>query len=133
MREPRALWRQLGPAGFLDFQALLGGSSLILLVNPLMWLLTLAYFLGHGTVVDSVIQSLFPAPVYYLALLCLVGGNFIFFYTNVYACVRAGYYDLARYMLLGPLYWLLMSVAAWVALVSLISQPSLLGQRRSTA
>ncbi|HEX8732291.1 MAG TPA: glycosyltransferase family 2 protein, partial [Ktedonobacterales bacterium] len=79
--------------------------------------------LGRGTAVDSVIQSVFPAPVYYLALLCLVGGNFIFFYTNVYACVRAGYYDLARYMLLGPLYWLLMSVAAWVALVSLIRNP----------
>lgn len=123
MREPRALWRQLGPSGFLDFQALLGGSSLILLINPLMWLLTLAYILGHGTVVDSVIESVFPAPVYYLALLCLVVGNFIFFYTNVYACVRAGYYDHARYMILGPLYWLLMSVAAWVALVSLIRSP----------
>jgi hypothetical protein len=61
--------------------------------------------------------------VYYLALLCLVVGNFIFFYTNIYACVRAGYYDLARYMFLGPLYWLLMSVAAWVALVSLIRNP----------
>ena len=123
MRDPRALWRQLGPSGFMDFQALLGGSSLILLINPLMWLLTLAYVLGHGTAVDIAIQALFPPAVYYLALLCLVAGNFIFFYTNVYACVRAGYYDLARYMLLSPLYWLLMSIAAWVALVSLIHNP----------
>lgn len=123
MRDPLALWRQLGPSGFLDFQLLLGGSSLLLLINPLMWLLTLAYLFGHGTAVDTTIQSLFPTADYYLALICLVVGNFIFFYTNIYACVRGGYPDLARSMLLGPYYWALMSIAAWMALVSLIRNP----------
>lgn len=123
MRDPRTLWRQLGPSGFLDFQTLLGGSSLLMLINPLMWLLTLVYIVGHGTIVGPAIQSLFPPAVYYPSLLCLVVGNFVFFYTNIYACVRGGYYDLARYMLLSPLYWVLMSIAAWVALISLIRNP----------
>ncbi|HEX8733639.1 MAG TPA: glycosyltransferase [Ktedonobacterales bacterium] len=123
MRDPLALWRELGPSGFIDFQALVGGSSVILLVNPLAWLLTLAYILGHGTALDAAIQALFPPEIYYLSLLCFVGGNFVFFYLNIYACVRGGYPDLARAMLLTPLYWLLMSVAAWVALVSLARDP----------
>src|SRR5262249_54742200 len=42
MRHPVALWRAMGPLGFLDFQLLVGGASLAMLVNPLMWLLTLA-------------------------------------------------------------------------------------------
>ncbi|MDE3231466.1 MAG: glycosyltransferase [Chloroflexota bacterium] len=123
MRDPLALWRELGPSGFVDFQTLVGGSSVILLVNPLAWLLTLAYILGHGAALDAAIRSLFPPEIYYLSLLCFVGGNFVFFYLNIYACVRGGYPDLARAMPLTPLYWLLMSVAAWMALVSLVRDP----------
>jgi cellulose synthase/poly-beta-1,6-N-acetylglucosamine synthase-like glycosyltransferase len=123
MRRPVRLWREVGPIGFLDFQLLVGGSSLALLINPLMWLLTLTYALGHGTPLAGMIESLFPTAVYYPALACLVIGNFIFFYSNLYACIRSGQVGLTRYALLSPLYWLLMSVGAWVGLLSLVRNP----------
>jgi cellulose synthase/poly-beta-1,6-N-acetylglucosamine synthase-like glycosyltransferase len=123
MRRPLGLLRELGSRGFIDFQMLVGGSSLLLLFNPLMWGLTVTYALSKGTVIGGFIQTLFPAPLYYPALLSFVGWNFILFYCNVYACVRHNLTELTRYTLLVPVYWVMMSFAAWAGLVSLIRHP----------
>jgi glycosyltransferase XagB len=123
MRHPLQLFRQLGPSGFVDFQSLVGASSLLLLINPLMWLLTLAYMVGKGTPFGAFLESLYPPAVYYPALVSLVVWNFIFFYTSAYVCVRHGFLDLTRYALLTPVYWVLMSVGAWMGLISLIRNP----------
>lgn len=123
MRRPRRLLRELGPRGFTDFQALVGGSSLLFLINPVMWALTALYIATKGTGTGDFIESLFPAPIYYLALLSLLSWNFIFFYCSVYVCVRHGFADLTRYTLLIPLYWVMMSVGAWAGLISLIRRP----------
>jgi glycosyltransferase XagB len=123
MRHPLLLLRQLGPRGFVDFQILVGASCLVLLTNPLMWALTLLYMVCQGTALDAFIQTLFPAPLYYPALLNLVVGNFIFFYSNAYVCVRHDHMRLTRFALLTPAYWLLMSIGAWSGLFSLIRNP----------
>jgi glycosyltransferase XagB len=123
MRHPLQLLRQLGVRGFADFQMLVGASTLLLLINPLMWVLTAAYVASKGTPVGAFIQSLYPAQLYYLALVSLVMWNFVFFYSNAYVCVRHGFLDLTRYALLTPIYWLLMSIGAWTGLISLIRNP----------
>jgi len=78
---------------------------------------------GKGTPFGGFIESLYPPDVYYPALLSLVVWNFIFFYSNAYVCVRHGFIDLTRYALLTPVYWALMSVGAWMGLISLIHNP----------
>jgi cellulose synthase/poly-beta-1,6-N-acetylglucosamine synthase-like glycosyltransferase len=123
MRHPLLLVRQLGLRGFVDFQMLVGASCLVVLINPLMWALMGLYMVGAWTPLDKYIEMLFPAPLYYPALLSLVVGNFIFFSCNVYTCVRHGYLDLTRYALLTPVYWILMSFGAWRGLISLIRNP----------
>jgi cellulose synthase/poly-beta-1,6-N-acetylglucosamine synthase-like glycosyltransferase len=123
MRHPVRLWRDVGGRGFFDFQSLVGGSSMLLLVNPLMWALLLVYALAHGTTLAGAIESLFPTPLYYAALLSFVAGNFLFFYTGLYVCVRHGFDDLTKYALLAPLYWVLMSFGAWAGVVSLARDP----------
>jgi cellulose synthase/poly-beta-1,6-N-acetylglucosamine synthase-like glycosyltransferase len=123
MRRPRVLWKQLGLRGFVDFQVLVGGSSLILLLNPIMWGLTATYVATRGTPISGFIESLFPAEMYYLALLSLVVGNFILFYSYTYVCVRRDYLELTRVAPLAPLYWIIMSIGAWVGLLSLIRDP----------
>ena len=123
MRHPLLLWKQLGLRGFIDFQMLVGGSSLVLLLNPLMWMLTALYLTEKGTHVGTVVESLFPPVLYYPALVSLVAVNFILFYCNAYVCVRHNYIDLTRYTVFTPLYWVLMSVGAWLGLLSLIRNP----------
>ena len=123
MRHPLQLYREMGPGGFADFQLLVGAQSLVLLLNPVVWLLTVTYALNKGTRLGDYIQSLFPGPLYYLALLSFVFGNFVFLYINLYVCVRRGYDHLARYALLSPVYWVLMSIGAWTGFISLIRHP----------
>ena len=124
MRRPLRLLGDLGPRGFADFQVLVGFNSLLLLINPFMWMLTVAYTATKGTTSGNFIQSLFPTPLYYLGLMCLVLWNFIFFYSSVYVCVRHDMMRLTRYAVLIPLYWILMSVGAWAGLASLVRHPS---------
>jgi cellulose synthase/poly-beta-1,6-N-acetylglucosamine synthase-like glycosyltransferase len=122
MRSPRQFLDQVGPRAFVDFQMLVGGTAFVLLLNPIMWALTIAYFLSKSAPLGATIQSLFPPVLYYPALFCLL-ANYVFLYSQLYICVRRGYDDLARYALLGPLYWLLMSVGAWAGLISLVRDP----------
>lgn len=122
MRHPIRLYRQLGPVAFSDFQLLVGGTCLMLLINPIMWALTIVYFLEKNSSIGETIHALFPPAIYYAALVCLL-ANYVFFYSQLYIVVRRGYHDLARYATLGPIYWLLMSLGGWAGLVSLIRDP----------
>jgi glycosyltransferase XagB len=123
MRHPLLLCRELRLRGFLDFQLLVGVSSFLLLINPLMWGLTATYVATKGTGIGNFIQTLYPPIGYYPALVSMVVWNFIFFYCNTYVCVRHNFIDLTRYTLLTPLYWVLMSTGAWQGLISLIRNP----------
>lgn len=123
MRHPLLLLRELHFRGFIDFQLLVGASSVLLLINPLMWGLTATYVGTKGTNVGDFIQTLYPPMVYYPGLVSLLLWNFIFFYSNAYVCVRHDFVDLTRYTLLTPLYWVLMSLGAWRGLISLVRSP----------
>ena len=122
-RHPLRLWGQLGSRAYVDFQVLVGGTALLLLLNPLMWTLTAVYMATKGTQVGGYIQALYPPYVYYPSLLSLLLWNFILFYTGAYVCVRHGMADLARYALLVPFYWVILSIGAWAGLISLVRNP----------
>ncbi len=115
MRSPRDLLRELGLGRFLAFQVVVGGTWLTSLVNPLFWTLTLAYaFTG-----SSVIRDLFPAPMLYAGTLSFVVGNWLFGYTLLLGAMERKLYGNVKWMLLAPLYWALMSVAAYKAAAQL--------------
>jgi len=123
MRRPIKLLREMGILGWMDFHLLVGGTFFVLLVNPVMWGLTLAYILGRQTPLDNWISLLFPPFIYYPGVLCQLVGNFLAVYVIIYASVRYRHYDLTPFVLAEPFYWLLMSLGAWRALLSLIVRP----------
>jgi hypothetical protein len=112
------LMRELGFRGWLSFQLIVGGAFIFLL-NPIFWLLTGLYFVGR---VHS-IEAVFPGWIFYVAATELFIGNFLFVYLNVAGAVQRRYYDLAKYALLSPLYWGLMSIAAWKGFIQLFTKP----------
>ncbi len=120
MRDPRLLWRQVGPGPFLGFQVMVGAAPLLALLNPWFWLLTALWFVSHSTFV----QLLFPAWVFYPALLSVVFGNFLAVYRAMLAVRLADYRQLIIPALLSPVYWILMSIAAMRAFAQLIVAPS---------
>jgi cellulose synthase/poly-beta-1,6-N-acetylglucosamine synthase-like glycosyltransferase len=107
---------------FLSLQLIVGGKTAVLFVNPLMWLLLLTY-IALRPFVGEVYQTLFPMPVLYMGTACLIFGNFFYAYTHLFGCVNRGRYGLVKWTLLIPLYWMLNSVAGFMALSQLIFKP----------
>ena len=119
MRDPLKLLRQLGPSGFFAFQMTIGGSLVCFLLNPIYWLMTATWF----AFTPELISTMFPPVIYAMGTFCLFIGNFVFIYLAVAGCANRGYYDLVKYAVLTPVYWLLMSIGAYKALVQLIHKP----------
>lgn len=135
MRQPLKLRRELGRNGFWGFQAVILGSVFLPLVNPLLWFMMIWWYLTHALW----ISQLFRGPIYYAALCLLFIGNFFFIYSNAIGmfCVVSNQeqegkprlaqtplsHQLVKYALLSPIYWMLMSIAAYKALGQLFTKP----------
>jgi cellulose synthase/poly-beta-1,6-N-acetylglucosamine synthase-like glycosyltransferase len=118
VRHPFQLMREFGFNGFLAIQVMIGGTF-IFLINPIFWTLTTVFFLTKL----NIISDIFPSYVYYVAAIQLFLGNFVFLYLGVIASARRGDDELAKYALLSPLYWGLMSLAAWKGFIQLFTNP----------
>lgn len=118
MRNPVALLSQTGLRGFLSFNLTMG-SAFVLLMNPVFWGLTTLYVLTQA----GFIQQLFPGLVFYAASAMLFIGNFVFVYLNVAGSLQRGEFGITRTALLSPLYWGLMSWAAWKGFIQLFTNP----------
>ena len=118
MRSPRALLRELGPTGLVVFQLLVGGTVLAALVHPLFLI---------AFVRDIVTAENDPSGAATLAL-SLHGATLLFGYLAsaalaIVGLARRRLLDCAWALLLMPLYWLLLSIAAWRALLQLLRNP----------
>jgi cellulose synthase/poly-beta-1,6-N-acetylglucosamine synthase-like glycosyltransferase len=118
MRNPAALLAQTGIRGFMSFNLTMG-SAFLLLINPIFWGLTTLYILTQA----GFIQQLFPGVIFYAASAMLFVGNFVFVYLNVAGSLQRGEFGLTRTALLSPLYWGLMSWAAWKGFIQLFTNP----------
>lgn len=119
MRHPVQLWRALGPSAFVGFNLAIGGTFLCFLLNPLYWALTLLWLPTHW----GFIEQIFPSLIFYLGAMNLFLANFTFIYLNVIGAMRRRFYDLIKYALVSPLYWVLISVGAWKGFIQLFTKP----------
>jgi cellulose synthase/poly-beta-1,6-N-acetylglucosamine synthase-like glycosyltransferase len=121
MRRPRELYREIGWRGVFQALTFIGGTPLLALLNPVFWLLTVMWFTGH----PSYFQRIFPAPVYYMGLVCWAFGNFIVWYLTIVSCRLMDRSDLLLAALLVPFYWVMMSMAGVKAFIQLVVTPTL--------
>ena len=82
LRSPRELEREMGWKGVAHFAIFVGGTPLLAILNPVFWLMTALWFIGH----PAFIQQIFPAPIYYLSLACWAFGNFTLAYLTLLSC-----------------------------------------------
>ncbi|MFE9751292.1 glycosyltransferase family 2 protein [Saccharothrix saharensis] len=116
MRNPWRLLRELGPRRFAGFQLVFGCTTVTTLVNPLFWSLTCLYL----AVGPERIEPLFPPAVLYAGTAAMLGGNLAVLYHFMAGCMERGLHRAVPTMLTVPLYWALMSVAAYKALIQLL-------------
>jgi cellulose synthase/poly-beta-1,6-N-acetylglucosamine synthase-like glycosyltransferase len=121
MRRPSRLMRDLGPAGFLTFQLIVGGNALAALVHPL-FMGMLIYSVLNGSAMwhgDDAIGGILAA-VYGTTV---VVGYLTSAFLGWLCLLRRGLLPMAWVLFLTPLHWLLLSLAAWRALYQLVFAP----------
>lgn len=119
MRRPVDLYKEVGLMNMIHFQLLIGGIVFSFLINPFFWSLALLWFLVRL----EFLTALFPVPVFVMGAICLFVGNFGFAYASAVGCYKRGYYDLVKYALISPLYWIMMSYSGWRAFVQFFADP----------
>lgn len=116
MRSPLRLWADLGSRQFFAFQLTLGFPVLTGLLNPVFWALTAVYLVTG----PAHISALFPSVVLYLGVFAMLLGNLLMVYSMMAGCMDRGLYGAVRSMIAIPVYWGLISVAAYKALIQLL-------------
>lgn len=121
MRHPLGFIKDHGVHAFI-FQLVVGGKITFMLINPVLWLLTISYFVLYKYV-GPTIESIYPASVFYMAAFSLVAGNFLYLYNYMLGSAKRRHWELIKYVFLIPFYWLMVSVAAAMAVIQLIFKP----------
>ena len=144
-RNPLRSMRRAGPLRYLAFIVFILGTPVSLLLNPLVWGVTILYVASRLADVPAgamFIEKLFPTPVYYAGMLVAVAGNLVLFFQNLITPLRRqqetqarsqtpGLHPLASYLglqeygltarlLLTPLWWAFTSISAYRALRKLL-------------
>ncbi|MEK7571568.1 MAG: glycosyltransferase [Patescibacteria group bacterium] len=107
---------------FLIFQLTVGGKLLFMLLNPALWIITFLYFAAFP-LVGPLIERIYVPPISYVAVFSWIFGNFMFLYYYMIGVARRGQWDIAKYVFLIPLYWVLMSISAFIAFYQLLFKP----------
>jgi cellulose synthase/poly-beta-1,6-N-acetylglucosamine synthase-like glycosyltransferase len=121
LRHPRKLWRELGPRAFFGFNVLMGGVILSALVHPLVY----AYALWKVSAGDLSLwpPEGWPAVVWWAGVANLAFAYLIGIALTMLATLRRHDARLAAHALLLPVYWMMISLAAYRALADLALRP----------
>lgn len=121
MRSPQQLIRQSGPSGFFTLNLLVGGNVLTALAYPVLigaCLLELALSAAGSTQIE-----MFSGPFVELHFTTIAAGYLSTIVVCLMGLARRRLLHHAWVLLLTPLYWACLSVAAWRALTQLIHDP----------
>jgi cellulose synthase/poly-beta-1,6-N-acetylglucosamine synthase-like glycosyltransferase len=119
MRKPLRFAKIVGLRGFLAFHLFVGGTVAAALVNPILWV-TFLLWIATGS---TSFEAIFPPWLMYPSILALILGNSILIYLSAIAPVKRERFDLTVWALTVPLYWILMSIAGWKAVIQLVRCP----------
>lgn len=121
MREPGVLYRELGRGGFLAFQGLFAAVLISALAHPLFYIL-LIYDALHGSLLRQA-ESLLGWQFWTIAVFNLVAGYGVAAVLGVVALKMRGIVGLIPQITLIPVYWLLISFAAYRAAFQFVTKP----------
>jgi len=118
MRKPKKLLEDLGWKQFFLFQVNFGGNLLLPLLNPLLWLIT---------VLTLTVPDLLHFSVWILIAVFSITNmfisNLVYVVLHLSASIREKAYHEIPYVLILPLYWVLISIGAWKGLLQILTDP----------
>jgi len=123
MRAPGDLRRDLDLRGFIALQLLVGGTVLAALVHPFF----LAFVISDTVTGTFIAQSETGEEMFrkWLALTTLIAGYTGSALLGLVGLYRRRMLGIAWVLVTIPIYWLLLSLAAWRAVIQLVIAPHL--------
>jgi cellulose synthase/poly-beta-1,6-N-acetylglucosamine synthase-like glycosyltransferase len=121
MRHPRKLLQNLGWKKFLLFQLTFGGAIFMPIINPFLWVIAAISLFAPWVL--GALGALQLMPIQFICLFNLFVGNTVYLLLYVVTCLQKKKYSSVPYALAMPVYWALISAAAWRGLVQLVTQP----------
>jgi glycosyltransferase XagB len=106
----------------LFFHLVIGGKIAFIFINPLLWTVTILYFIMYASI-GAFVDTFYPQPVLYIAITSLIFGNYLYLFCHIMGCIKSGQWGLIKYIYLIPVYWILISIAGAVALYQLLFKP----------
>jgi hypothetical protein len=122
-RQPWRLNTDLGWRGAIGFHVLMGGVIVSALVHPLFYLFLAGHLLSGELLVPG--GNIAGTVLWATALVNLGAGYAISILVGMLSVWRRGRPGLAMFALFLPIYWLLISLAAYRALYQLARTPYL--------
>jgi glycosyltransferase XagB len=119
MRRPRRLLRELKPAGAIAFQLFLACNVLAALIHP-VFMAALCYLLLASPPLQVMDARGHAAPVFAATLACGYASTIAL---DLIGLRRRRLLAHAWVLVLTPLHWFLLSLAAWRALFELLRDP----------
>lgn len=119
MRQPARLWRDAGPKGFFTLNALVGGNVLTALTFPILVATLVIDLLAQF----GITRWFAASPVTPLHLVTVIAGFASTIIVGLMGLARRKQLQQGWVLLLTPLYWGCLSIAAWRALIQLWSDP----------
>jgi cellulose synthase/poly-beta-1,6-N-acetylglucosamine synthase-like glycosyltransferase len=116
MRSPRRLVREMGLAGFTVFQLIVGGTALAALVH----IVFMADFIWTLLARDADPEK--SVLIYFYAAI-LIAGYLTSMVLGAHGLARRHLLRHVWVLILTPLYWIMLSYAAWRALAELVCDP----------
>lgn len=120
MRHPLRLWREIGGRGVATLNLLVGGSVVTALAYPVLLLVAVLMLADQCTSLPDWLQPEPPGALHYAALLAGYATTILMGWQGL---ARRRQLRLAPVLLLTPLYWLCLSVAAWRAVIQFVWSP----------
>jgi cellulose synthase/poly-beta-1,6-N-acetylglucosamine synthase-like glycosyltransferase len=113
-RNTRRLYARAGMRGVAAFHLFIGGAVLSALVNPLLWIVCILALLCPGWI-DPAVAKASAAGAF--------GANAVLSLVTAAVALRSGERRLGLSGITVTFYWLLISLAAWRALIHLVVKP----------
>ncbi len=120
-REFSRLHRDLGLRASVGFHALMAGLIVSALVQPLFYVLLGSYWLAGELL--SPAETTAGTVLWVVACANLALGYLVSIFVSMVSVWRRGRRGLAMFALLLPVYWLLISLAAYRAVYQLVRDP----------
>ncbi|WP_248298234.1 glycosyltransferase family 2 protein [Tabrizicola sp. YIM 78059] len=118
MRDPLLLWRQLGPRAFLGFQIMFLGTIAQFLLAPLLWsFLCIPFGIRHP------LLGLLSPPVVWVMLATFILSEVVNLSVGIIGLGRTRHRISAWWVLTLKVYFPLASLAAYKALLELVTRP----------